>query len=50
MCSENISFLMKRTCTTKRVRRVAILNNATHMRSVHIWVKQTQNLPEMRIH
>jgi len=33
----------KWTCTPQRGRMVAILSNATHMRSVKIWVRQTQN-------
>jgi len=33
------------TCSPKRGRSVALLNNATHMRPVQIWVRQPQNLP-----
>jgi len=35
----------KWTCTPKRGRTVPLHNNATHTRSVQIWVRQTQNLP-----
>jgi len=36
----------KWTCNSKRGRMVALFSNATHMRPVQIWVRQTQNLPE----
>jgi len=46
MYSDIISYLMKKwTCTTKRGHMVALLKNATYMRPVQIWVRQTQNLP-----